>query len=190
MPGQPFRQHGSRPRQSASDCPFGTAQVQGGFLAGFPFQVAENDHLAMLIGQSFQLLIEHQLKARAVVLGRLGSRDRHRFLHSSFGGSFPSLQSRPVGNAIKPIADRARRVKSGSLANQDQKSDLKSILGIVRIVQEAAANAEDHRPMPANQRLEGRLIALVNVALEQIGVRYPRRIFHRQYAAKMLDYPA
>jgi hypothetical protein len=42
-------------------------------------------------------------------------------------------------------------VKSGGLANEDEKSHLKGILGIVGIVQEPAANAEDHRPMATDQ---------------------------------------
>jgi hypothetical protein len=95
-----------------------------------------------------------------------------------------------MGNTIKPIADRARRVKRGSLANEDQEGHLKGILCIVGIREQPAANAEDHRPMPADQNLEGRFIALVNVALQEIGVRHARGFLIGQHAAKMSNYLA
>ncbi len=58
---------------------------------------------------------------------------------------------------MKPRAQEIRTAKPVCLAGQDQEGGLEGILGGVRLVQHAPADAEDHRAMPAHQGRERRL---------------------------------
>jgi hypothetical protein len=57
---------------------------------------------------------------------------------------------RPVGNHF-PWPDRR------SLAGENEENGLKSILGVMVIAEETAADAPHHRSMPADERLDRRL---------------------------------
>jgi hypothetical protein len=50
---------------------------------------------------------------------------------------------------------------------------LKCILSVVRIAKDAAANTEDHRPVPYQECLEGPTIAAADKLIEQLGVGEP-----------------
>ena len=61
-----------------------------------------------------------------------------------------------------------------SLACEDQERGLEGIFGILRVAQELAADAQDHRPVPLHQCREcglGRRIARGEEPLEQLPVR-------------------
>ena len=49
----------------------------------------------------------------------------------------------------------------GSLAGEDKERGLKGILGIMRVSERIAADARDHRPMPLDEHLEGKLGGLI-----------------------------
>ena len=65
------------------------------------------------------------------------------------------------------MADRA------GLLGQDQEGCLEGILRVVVVTEYGPADAQDHRPVPLHQSSEGCLVALVEVALEEVGVRQP-----------------
>jgi hypothetical protein len=56
------------------------------------------------------------------------------------------------------------------LAAEHQERCLKRILGVLGLVKDAAADAQDHRPMPPHQGGEGGLIALAGKTLQQLAV--------------------
>ena len=87
----------------------------------------------------------------------------------------PGPDGNPVGNAVEPgahtvaVADRARP------ADQHQERGLEGVLDLVRrVVEHAAADTQDHRPMPGHQRREGRLVAAGDKPLEQLPLGQPR----------------
>jgi hypothetical protein len=55
-------------------------------------------------------------------------------------------------------------------AREDEESGLEGVLGIMEVVKDAAADAQDHRPMSAHQRCEGRLIAGSDETSEQLAI--------------------
>src|SRR5262249_32155703 len=56
-----------------------------------------------------------------------------------------------------PARDRAPAPYRTSLMGQDQERRLEGVLGLVRVAKHLAADAQDHRAMPGDQLLEGRL---------------------------------
>ncbi len=54
---------------------------------------------------------------------------------------------------------------------QDQEGRLEGVLGVPRVGQQAATQAQHHRAVPGHQRGEGRLVAPPREALQQLGVR-------------------
>src|SRR5260370_40145088 len=76
----------------------------------------------------------------------------HLFFHeASPRYSRPSYQSRSIGHAIKPIADSFARFDRVGLAHEDEKSGLKSIVGIVRVAKQTPAHTQHHSAMSAQQ---------------------------------------
>ena len=56
------------------------------------------------------------------------------------------------------------------LVDQDQERGLEHVVGIGPGAEQAAADAEDHRPVPAQQLLEGGLVAARGKAIEEVAV--------------------
>ena len=52
---------------------------------------------------------------------------------------------------MEPGADRIAAPNRFGLANQDQKGCLKRIVGLVRVANQAAAQAQNHRTVPFDQ---------------------------------------
>jgi hypothetical protein len=122
---------------------------------------------------AFQLVVEQRLKLvpggfwRRCGVGHVG----HLLLAgppSRRGG--PRFQGGAVGDAVQPVADPLALPDAGGLAGEDKKRGLKGVLSVVRVARHAAANAQHHRPMPAEQRLERRLVAPGDKAFQQLPV--------------------
>ena len=73
-----------------------------------------------------------------------------------------------VRDCVQPVPQWLAAVKRRGFAHQDEECGLEDILGGLSVVQHAAANAQDHRSVPSHQRLEGQLVALGRVTLEQL----------------------
>ena len=54
--------------------------------------------------------------------------------------------------------------------DQDQEGRLEHVVGVGVGAEQAAADAEDHRPVPAQQLLEGGLVAVGGEAVEELAV--------------------
>ncbi len=74
-------------------------------------------------------------------------------------------------DAIKPVGEHRRGSDRSRLAGEDEERGLEGVLGIVVVAEDAPADAQDHRPMPPDDRLERRLIATCDEPFEQIAVR-------------------
>ena len=74
-------------------------------------------------------------------------------------------------DSVEPRAQLRRHLQGGGLAGQDQECRLKGILGVMQVAKRVLTDAQDHRPMPLDERfkrvLSGR-IALRHEPLEQL----------------------
>jgi hypothetical protein len=73
-----------------------------------------------------------------------------------------------------------------SLAGQNEERGLEGILGIVRVVQHAPADAEDHRTVGPHDSLERGLISMRHEPLQQLPLAGPDR---RPVFEEALDAP-
>ena len=58
---------------------------------------------------------------------------------------------------MEPGADRVADPERAGLAGQDEEDGLEGVLGLVLVAEGGAADPPDHRPVPLDQRGEGRL---------------------------------
>src|SRR5262249_35075888 len=112
--------------------------------------------------------------------------ERFFFVSSSKHG-LASLQSSAIGDAIKPVADFLARHDARRPPNQNQKSGLKGILGVRLMADDTSADAQNHRPMPTDERFKGTLVPLPDEAFQQLTVRQPSAVFEKHSSAKALQ---
>ena len=77
---------------------------------------------------------------------------------------------------MQPARERTVFADRAGLPRQRQERHLEGVLGVVRIVQDAPADAQHHRPVPRHQRAEVRfagLIAARHEPFQQLGVGQP-----------------
>ena len=58
---------------------------------------------------------------------------------------------------------------------QEEESGLEGVVGVVGIVEDASADAQDHGPVATDQGLEGQLIAVGVVTFQESGVGQARQ---------------
>ena len=94
---------------------------------------------------------------------------------------------------MEPGAERVADPERPRLADQDQEGGLEGVLGVVRVAEDAPADAQDHRPVPLDQGREGqlgRLAAPGREPLEELAVGQSRRRSGRQQRAELPREPA
>jgi hypothetical protein len=79
-----------------------------------------------------------------------------------------------MGHAIEPTAYRRALANGAGLAGEDQKGRLKNVLGVLVMVEDPPADAQDRRSMPFHEGGEGGFVAAAREALEQLTVRHGR----------------
>src|SRR5262245_57356702 len=101
-----------------------------------------------------------------------------RLFLASFCLGCPCLESRVIGDSVKPVADGVSTGQRMRLTNQDKERGLKRIFRVVCMSKHATANAEDHRPMPPDQCLEGPVVFLTQKTRKQeaVGLVIPERM--------------
>lgn len=164
----------SRLHQPGQDGPFRTAQTLGRLLVSVALQVTEDEGGPILLRQATDLLIEDRPQVAPEHL--IGSFPCRHVVQRRFAGAAgllpgPQAESNPVSHLVEPAADRVAFADGRGLASKHQEGDLEGILGLMVVVQDALAEAEDHRAMPPDQHLEGGLVALADELLQQLGVR-------------------
>jgi hypothetical protein len=120
--------------------------------AGAPFQVAQDDGQAVPGRQFRQFMIQYgpQLCA-GVGRRRFGLRqDGHLpFPGPPAGAGRPGPHGRGVGDTVQPIPDRLAWPHRARLADQDEEGRLEGVLGVLGVVEDAPADAQDHRAVPS-----------------------------------------
>ena len=166
--GQPVRQRRGRHLQLA------------GHVALRPaVQVAQHDRDAVLVRQAGQLRVEDRLQVGPGLV-RGNGRVRHG-VHLLLLGHPPEgrpagLQRGPVGDPVEPGPDQVPGPDRGRPPGQDQERGLERVLGQVRVADDPPADAQDHRPVPADQRGERGLVSRRRRKPRAVGRRRsPRR---------------
>ena len=80
----------------------------------------------------------------------------------------------PPGDAVEPGPQHVALADRPGLLDQDQERRLEGIGDVVRIVQDAPADAQHHRPVPMEDRLERRLVAMGEESLQELGLAQAR----------------
>jgi hypothetical protein len=88
-------------------------------------------------------------------------------------GLAPGLAGHAEGDPVQEAAQRLSFADRRCLAGQHQEGRLKSVLDIMGLPQQAAANADDHRPMPLHQRGKGIFVLAGGVTPQEFPVRHP-----------------
>ena len=81
-----------------------------------------------------------------------------------------------MGHAVQPATERVLHPERPRLAGQHEEGGLEGVLGGMLVAEDAPADAEDHRPVPLHQGLEGRLGAVLvpgGEPLQELGIRQP-----------------
>jgi hypothetical protein len=156
--GQPVPQAFAALRQPPLDRADRDLQPRRGLLVGQPLQVAQHDRGAEPLGEPVELLIE-----RGAGLGRqVGPGGLSLHLGASLLDGRPPRRLRPTPrgdlqrHAEEPARQRVGPADRSGPPRQDQERRLGGILGVVEPAQDAAADAEHHRPVPLHQRRERR----------------------------------
>ena len=69
-----------------------------------------------------------------------------------------------------------RRPDPVAFSEKSQKSGLESVFGIVAVVENSAADAQDHRAMTPNQGFKSSLFAVSQEGFEQLFIPQPRKL--------------
>src|SRR5262249_56702767 len=89
---------------------------------------------------------------------------------------------------MQPAAQAGALLQRTSSPDEDKKRGLKRVVGVVGVLEQTAADAQHHRPVPSKKGLESCLIMVVRKPLQQCpvcGVFAPGRTDH---LAKIVDY--
>ena len=78
--------------------------------------------------------------------------------------------SQLVASAILAATALPSLANAAGLANQGEKRGLKSILGVVVMMEHSPADVENEGPVPPDQHLERRLVPACDEAIEQLRI--------------------
>jgi hypothetical protein len=153
-----------------------TFQRPGGRVVRLAPEVAEDERGADPLRQPLDLLVEDRPD---VAPDDLAQRVRPpgvppaALVPAADPAGLPGAGGDPPGDAVQPARDRAPLADRPRPAGQDQERRLEGVVRRVGVAQDAAADAQDHRPVPAQQGLEGRLVDVARVPVQQLGVGQP-----------------
>jgi hypothetical protein len=80
-----------------------------------------------------------------------------------------------MSNPVQPAGQRMSLADRAAVSCQHQKRGLKSVLGVLLVLQNAAARSQYHRAVPINQLGKRRLIAPGDESIQQLVVSEPPR---------------
>ena len=147
--------------QAALDRPHRPAEPGRGLLVGQLLQVAEHDRLTVRVRQPIQLLVDDGAKLRGLDrIPLFGEPLRHGetvLMPPPPGRRRSRTAGDAVGHPVKPACGRVPAADGPGTLGEHQEGGLESILGVVRVDQDLAANTPDHRPVPPHQLREGGL---------------------------------
>src|SRR5262249_238595 len=120
-----------------------------------------------------EFLIEHGKKLPCGdVCQRVGWGRRRgtRFAGLPPGRIDPGAGGRAIGHPVEPVFQRALTADRGGLADADKERGLEGVLHVLRVKEDAPADAEDQWAVPSHQSLERGLVAFSNEALQELVV--------------------
>ena len=88
--------------------------------------------------------------------------------------SAPGPRGDADGHAVQPRTDGVRRAQGPRLAEEDEECRLEGVVHVGRMHQHPPASAQDHRPQPGDERLEGELVAPDRKPFEEFPFRQAR----------------
>jgi hypothetical protein len=148
----------------------------------FTFQVAKDDWSLVFSWQSSDLLVEHgsQFVPQAIRRRIRGGHFRNLpFLRAPADGDGSGPPCHAISDAIEPISQGRWIADRPGFLQEDEKRRLKSIVGLVGILEEAAANTQHHRAVPFQKRGEGSLVFAADEKVQEVrvggGIRRPNR---------------
>ncbi len=155
---------------------------------GQALEVAENDRSAIFLRQAVDLLVDDRGAVIAVDRGGVRRCRPHRrdgpgrfdgptVADPSTDRGNPGPRGDPDRDSVKPAPDRILLADRPGPARQDQERRLERVVHVGGIVQDATADAQDHRPVPLDQDLKRLLAPLVPThpePFDQLSVGQPR----------------
>ncbi len=134
--------------------------MAGRLLVSPALEIAQYDRAFVVVGQAFDLLVQHPLEAIARLdrldsLGPKESRGPFVRLPPQLGRSI--MARCPNCGLVQPGGQRVARPERVRLVGQGEERRLKSVVGLVLVAQYCPANAVDKRPVPLDQGCEGQL---------------------------------
>ena len=190
---EPGSQQVTRPGEPALDRPDRPFEEGGHLLVRLPLQVAEDDGLAIFLGESADLLMQHgpELVPCGVVVVTRGQHRRALPFPSVTPGRV-GLRSyrRAVGHLVEPVPQHLAIADRPGLADEQEERGLEGVLRVLRLVEHVPADAEDHRPMPPDEHLEGGLRLRgqsVQEPRQQLAIAHPLDVLHQEGRAAVGD---
>jgi hypothetical protein len=83
----------------------------------------------------------------------------------------PRLEGDAIGHPMEPTAHGPALADFRRAAGQNQEGGLEGVLGVLVVVKDVLAHAQDERPVPLHQDGEGGGIPVFAETLKQLGVR-------------------
>src|SRR5260370_10993485 len=96
-------------------------------------------------------------------------------------------ECRLTSNAVQPVADDLPLPDRSGLADQDEESRLKCVLGIVVGAENTPTDAPDHRAVSAHKDCDSGFVPLLDEAPQQLPIRQPGLIVPEGSPAKVLN---
>ena len=167
----------SRSRQPAGGCATWATNLDGRFVHRLPFEVTQDDQGSQTLGQAVDFMVKDLLQfflfRSGGGLGRRGNFCRGG--QAPFPGCLPGAlaakgQGCAVSHFVEPTGDGIALLDAAGPAREDQNGGLESVLGIVRVTEDALANAEYQTCMPPEEQLESGLVPTGNETLEELAI--------------------
>ena len=140
--------------EAALERPHGHTQAGGGLIVREGFEVAEDHGLAKGPRQPGEGLVEIG-SGRRIIPMRGSHGGLPAFVVNPAEGIGPGSLGDPQGHPVEPGADQFAAADGPGAAGQDEEGGLGGVLGVVDPAQDAAAHAQDHRPVAVHQGGEG-----------------------------------
>jgi hypothetical protein len=169
---QPLPQQPAGAAEAVADRGLAPAQPDGHLGAALVFQAAEDKRLAVGLGQAGDLLVQDglDLLPLGAEAGGGGPRPCLLFVFAPPGGGPSCLGSHAGCHSMKPAGQRLALANGGGPPCQEQEGGLEGVLGVLLVAEPAAAQVEDHGPVPPQHRLEGRLVVVAQEGADQFAV--------------------
>src|SRR5579871_6456286 len=92
------------------------------------------------------------------------------FMEGTLGGFRTGFQGQPRGNAVEPGPQSPTFPDRAGFSGKDQERRLESVFHVLRLAKEPPASPKHHRTVSPKERLERRLIALAEIAFQELAV--------------------